>query len=237
MNIKEALKALDPADDEQWTADGMPRVDVVAKMVENEELKRVEITAAVPDFTRATARKLDLSDNSAPAAPPAAGWNTPPPPGAPLEVPQEDVEVVAEPEVPIAVETAPSDTLDPLEALLEERRLLEVEMYEAQAIHKAAKVDSDEASNQVNDLNRRIEVMEHADPHHSTAHIRAYLKQQNINRMARAERTRQFLGDSGVALKDVLGAFDPRAAIDRAMHGRKPPRGSVRPVYTRPVAG
>ncbi len=236
MNIKEALKTLDPIDDEQWTADGMPRVDVVAKMVENDELKRVEITAAAPDFTRATARKLDLSDNSAPAAPPVAGWNNPPPPGAPLEAPQEHVEVVAEPEVPIAVETAPSDALDPLEALLEERRLLEVEMYEAQAIHKAAKADADAASNQVNDLNRRIEVLENDDPHHSTAHIRAYLNQQKINRLERADRMRKFLGDSGLSLKDVSKEFDPRAPIDRAMHGRKPPRGSVRPMYVRPSA-
>ncbi len=232
MNIKTALKALDPTDDEQWTADGMPRVDVVAKMVENDELKRVDITVAAPDFTRATASKteeIDPSDEDNPGSAPYGAAETTP---LPSRAPQEDVEVAAEPEVPIVAEIT---TLDPLEALQEERMLLEAEMYEAQAIHAAAKTHADEAANQVNDLNRRIETMEHAEPHHSTAHIRTYLNQQAVNRLERAGRMRKFLGDSGVSLRDVAREFDARTPLDRAMHGRKPPRGSVRPVYTRPV--
>lgn len=220
MNIKAALKALNPTNDEHWTADGMPRVDVVAKLVENDELKRVDITTSVPDFTRMTAKKAQEEF-----------------PGGTSGEQGPAVEVVVEAQETVVVEVAsPAASLGPLEALYEERKVQEGEMYEAQAIHKEAKKDSDMASDRVNDLNRRIEVLEHADPHHSTAHIRAYLKQQNTNRLERAERLQRFIGTSGVALKEVVKELDPRGALDRAMHGRKPPRGSVRPVYIRPTA-
>lgn len=65
MEILEALGQLDPANDEQWTGDGLPKVDAVAALVENAELKRADITAAAPDFNReaAIAAKAAGDDN------------------------------------------------------------------------------------------------------------------------------------------------------------------------------
>lgn len=54
-DIKEALRQLDPQDDAQWTEDGLPRVDAVAKLVGNPELTRAQITEADSSFCRETA--------------------------------------------------------------------------------------------------------------------------------------------------------------------------------------
>jgi len=64
MNIKEALTALDVADDEQWTADGLPKVDTMQEATANPELKRADITEAAPLFTR-TNPVLEVEDVTA----------------------------------------------------------------------------------------------------------------------------------------------------------------------------
>lgn len=51
MNIKEALQQLDVDNDEQWTADGLPKVDVVSELVD-ETVTRKDIIDAAPQFTR-----------------------------------------------------------------------------------------------------------------------------------------------------------------------------------------
>lgn len=58
MEILEVLKLLDPKNDEQWTADGLPKVDVVAELV-GSEVTRTQITDALPDFNRASETPLD----------------------------------------------------------------------------------------------------------------------------------------------------------------------------------
>jgi len=51
-NITEALSQMDPLDDDQWTSDGAPRVEVVAELSEIEGLKRADIINAAPQFSR-----------------------------------------------------------------------------------------------------------------------------------------------------------------------------------------
>ncbi len=51
MTIEKALAALDPNDDDHWTADGLPRVDAVAVLI-NGDVTRREITNAAPTLTR-----------------------------------------------------------------------------------------------------------------------------------------------------------------------------------------
>lgn len=50
--IRNALSVLDPSDDEQWTNQGLPRVEFLAELMDAPELKRVDITRAAPLFTR-----------------------------------------------------------------------------------------------------------------------------------------------------------------------------------------
>jgi len=255
MNIRDALGILDPTNDAQWTGDGAPRVDEIAALINDETVTRADITSAQPDFTRESAlaaQEVEPSDETqqaqeAPEVAPApvgmvgmaetVGLDPVPAPTS-AEVADEvaSVEVVAA--EPVAMETVEepvtakpqASELELLQRELEDRTS---EMLTAQATQKEAKATADEAANRVNAINRRIEVLHKADPHHSTAHIRDYLAQQNRNRLARAGRMKQFLGTSGVKLAEVAKEFDPRGPLDRAMHGRKPPRGSVRPQYAK----
>lgn len=54
--IKAALAQLDPLDDDQWTADGAPKVETVSGLV-GEAVKRQDIVNAAPDFNREKASK------------------------------------------------------------------------------------------------------------------------------------------------------------------------------------
>ena len=225
MNIRQALEKLDTSNDDHWTADGMPRVDVVAELIGNTDLKRIDITSAAPDFTRDAPLKSEPASRSGLAAATES-----PAPSVAVEPKAEDVEGAGGDTAGNGAQVPAS----PLERLQAELETTSVAMYAAQATFKEAKVQADAAANKVNDLNRRIDMLEKSDPHHSTAHIRDYLAQQRKNRLDRSDKMQQFLGASGIALKDVAGQLDPRVPLDRAMHGRKPARGSVRPVYVRP---
>lgn len=50
--ITEALLMMDSMDDDQWTADGSPKVDVVNKLAELEGITRAQILDAAPKFSR-----------------------------------------------------------------------------------------------------------------------------------------------------------------------------------------
>lgn len=62
MDINEALASLDPANDDQWTADGLPKVDVIRAATNDYALTRADITNAAPQFTRETAVDKDVPD-------------------------------------------------------------------------------------------------------------------------------------------------------------------------------
>jgi len=53
--LKDALESLDPANDAQWTADGLPRMDVVEILIDNKAITRKEVTEADPEFCREVA--------------------------------------------------------------------------------------------------------------------------------------------------------------------------------------
>jgi hypothetical protein len=54
--VREAVAALDPENDEHWTAGGVPRIDAVEKALGRAGLTRAEVERAVPGYTRDTAR-------------------------------------------------------------------------------------------------------------------------------------------------------------------------------------
>ena len=64
MDLKTALSNLDPDLDGDWTADGLPRLDVVKQRTGDASLTRKAITDAAPGLTRATA---GIVDDDAPA--------------------------------------------------------------------------------------------------------------------------------------------------------------------------
>jgi hypothetical protein len=72
MELLEALATLDPAHAGHWTADGLPRVDVVSGMV-GRALTRAQITEAAPDATRTNAKAAAQAPPKAAQAEPVAG--------------------------------------------------------------------------------------------------------------------------------------------------------------------
>ena len=88
MNVEEALARLDPANDEHWTADGMPKVETVSALM-GQAASRRQITDAAPGFTRASARGEGVPGDGTQepeAAPPTeAPQKAPEQPQAPLE--------------------------------------------------------------------------------------------------------------------------------------------------------
>lgn len=52
--IKEALGKLDIENDEHWTTEGLPRLDVMKDLLNGEAVSRADITAAVKGFSRKT---------------------------------------------------------------------------------------------------------------------------------------------------------------------------------------
>ena len=52
--VVSALKTLDPDNEMHWTEDGLPKVKLVQSLTEQTKLKRADIEAAWPEFTRDT---------------------------------------------------------------------------------------------------------------------------------------------------------------------------------------
>lgn len=255
MDIKEALTQLDPENNDHWTADGAPRVDVVAELVGNPGLKRADITNAAPDFHRSKAGQPTEPEETKEAAEseqPAEGEaqetaetkegeadanlrNEQGSAEAPETPEAEAVADEGEGDLPEEVAPVPASEPEPvreltpleqIEAKIAERSKA---MLDAQREVEQAKERADELANEVNALNREADNLRKHDPNHDTAGIRAYIQQQNKNRMKRAEGLQRFVETTGVHPNDVAKAVDPRAPIDQAMAGRKPARGSQRP--------
>lgn len=63
--ILEAVRALDPHNDEHWTADGLPRLDAVENLLGG-DVNRKAVTNAAPDYSRSVARELVDADGEPP---------------------------------------------------------------------------------------------------------------------------------------------------------------------------
>jgi len=63
-----ALNKLDPKDDQHWTDDGMPRVDVLRALTENQTLTRTQINTLVPGFNRPSDKPVDAEADAVAAA-------------------------------------------------------------------------------------------------------------------------------------------------------------------------
>ena len=141
-----------------------------------------------------------------------------------VAVTPEALEIVTQaPEKPVS---APQTKLEALQAAL---AVHTDAMNAADGIKKDAVKAFLEASDQVNALNRQIEVIEKTDPHAATAGIRDYIAMQNKIRVDRAGRARAFLGNSGAKVGDIAKALEIRSPLDKAHLGRKAPRGTQRP--------
>lgn len=209
--INEALALLDPANDEHWTADGAPRVDVVQELTGLEKLVRKDITTAAPNFTRATA--------AAPEPEPSEGDDEQEPDAA------EQDEGPDSPE--LAELKAQAEELVPEEPSDEVRAQAREEFAALEAKFKALAKDREDIAKELEQAQKEMDEaydrMLKVDPDMTNGEaIQEFIKRQNQNRLDRALRTQKIL--QGIDRKTL----DPRAPIDAAM-ARNNSRGSTRP--------
>ncbi len=257
LQIQAALAKLDAANDEHWTADGMPRMDVMEELV-GESITRKDVTDALPDFSRAKVQAAQdgqeeassasegEAEETAKLAAEGAGAdaedaNT----GEIADVSPEDAADLAN----LAEEMA-ADEHDPFailrmnmaQILKTEEGMLEFrsDASTIMAIWSAEKKELDDkvmalgrASQMVDRLLTRIE---NSKPQSDTADIRAYLASQQKARAARAKRTLAFL-EHGVNPAELAKALQGKSQLDVALGLRKPAPGSTRPDPRIPVRG
>ena len=212
MDIKEALMSMDAFDDDQWTGDGAPKVDVVSEKV-GEKVTRQQIIDLAPEFSKdnmvidseeqetTTTEEQTESEQTAEVS---------------LELIHSYLEGDPLPEaqfVPLLMEIDP-EALETFEKVLSEQ----LSAAEEAIVH---------ATDLKNRLKRslaytRNRIKSEIPDMSNQQAIQAFIKSQTEQRDARVTTTRELL--AGVDLKSL----DPRAAIDRAM-ARKTQRGGTRP--------
>jgi hypothetical protein len=201
--IREALEKLDPENNEQWTNDNLPQIGVVQELTGLKGLKRGEITAAAPLFTR---ESLDLGTH-------------------PVEK-DEDPEVVTEEEDEDEIEED-EDEIEEEETDPNEIIALEKQLAKVNELYQKAQVQADAALADVRraeyDRDKLIEKMEKIqDPKANQHAIADFIKGQQKLREERAVRQQRLMA---LGIDQKL-----QSPIDAAM-SRKNSRGAKRPEY------
>lgn len=217
--LKQALRGLDPANKDHWTANGLPRMDVLEQALglKSSDIKREQVTAVAPKFSR-TNRVIDGvnfdegkdDDNT----------------GQPTQT------VVAPPATPVVapvVSDAAAEGLPvPDEVELTEEEKLEagilacqLNRVEIQAKIKALQGEIKELDATEEKLGEELEALKPADDNQSA--IQAYIRSQSEQRAQRMAKRNAVLAQVDPA---ALAAKSP---IDQAMAGRKAARGAKRP--------
>lgn len=222
MSIKDSLAKLDPANDEHWTDDGSPRMDVLQAQSGNSRLTRKQVTDADPSFSRASVLKAE--DESERGDSPEVMVEAQEPTVAEAATLPKTPEIATQ-----APETAVAPVLTEMQVLQASLKIHEDAMLDADRVKEDANKAMKASSDAVNAINRKIEVLVIANPQAATAGIRDYIEMQNKLRLDRALRAKRFMGDSGARPSDVAKALEVRSPLDKAFLGRKAPRGTLRP--------
>lgn len=243
MELKEALASLDMENDEQWTKDGLPKVDVVAALVEDENLTRSAITDAAPQFTRENPvieipepnEDEDVDDEQANAEE-ASDDDDGDDSGEDVtddddSEKQEKADVIAE------EARAALLALEPVKPLAFYKALMSMDADEAEAAAK----ESSRAASVLMEHKREIEKMI-AEHHQNMSNAKQRVESltprnrpqmQIMDHIRKQNEMRAQKAGVASAVKTALGGvklsdLDPRSPLDQAM-ARKTKRGTQRP--------
>lgn len=207
-----ALQQLDANDDNHWTADGSPRIDVLKELIGTPTLSRAEVDIVAPGFNRAAA---------------ANG-----------QYPQFQDTPETAPESPTAPETPPQDTTPqpapekPAEKPPESKETVDKETYEAEVNRLKGEIQeidgklaelAEQRTKLQAELHDVVSEMNLAYPPPGTQEvIMNYIAAQNEARARQLERQNR-LKELQLTPKDVellLSVFKP-SALDAAMAYRR----------------
>lgn len=222
--ILNALKALDHKNDDHWTTDGQPRLDVLKAATGDQSVTREAVVAAAPAFNRTAAAAAGVA-GPAPAAPaptvaaPTASTAPPAPPAPVVAAPPVAAPAKGDPE---AIVKATEALIDAQDALSEMDKWIASAQEERKA--RQAKADAAQIA-----LDAVQIVQSNGDA------IQAYLLQQRTNLGERAKQiaaATAFQKEHGFKLADLI---PKRAKIDQVMargsgygNRRPPPVGGAK---------
>ena len=226
--ITDALAKLDPANDNHWTSDGLPRIDTVRMLAADQTLSRELITAEAPNFSRTSVAK-------APDTPPVVPPVVPPvPPMTPAEVAasvsaaltsvQEGAGATTETESDSAgMPSVETEQVGEDASFSEADYDLMIEQAQKNLqdtinIRNAAQAVVNVAQNELDDI---INEKHAAAPGTSTAMaIQGYLASQQESLTERGRRAR-VLQESGVTLRDIQALIPQASPLDQALTSKK----------------
>nr|DAR80767.1 MAG TPA: hypothetical protein [Caudoviricetes sp.] len=214
MNIIEALKKLDPADDNHWTAEGLSRLDTVRMIAEDPAITRDAIEAAAPAFTRANAADYDFAAAAAAQAGDKSKGNTNPNPFKPADATAQNEAVNATVETQTGTETVEGEEVVDLEAALAaaERYTAEVkaDLFAMEQEFKEAQAAEDAI---------RVKLHKAGATQNNEAIIRDYLDRQ-LEEYAAKQKVADELAAAGINLKALQAAAN-LSPLDAALAARK----------------
>jgi len=220
--ILTALSLLDATNDDHWTANGSPRMDVIHALTGDDTITRKMVTDANPQFTRQTlAETPDKAEDEVQPDPEPD--------------PEPEVQDGTQPDPEPAVDAGPYILDMPFEDIVQsEERLM---AYSAEALvrvnelTKQKKVIEDEItliSDRSAHVTMYLQRMKRARPNSDTEGVRSYLEGQRQIRAERAARAQAFL-ERGVDANLLVGQLNSKSQLDQALNQRKPALGSTRP--------
>lgn len=234
--IVAALKTLDVENDQHWTSDGAPRIDTLKILVGNPGLSREDVNAALPGFSRSTAKTFAETGTSgaAPAQTPAPGAPavaTQPGAATATATPQEPAP--AAPEQGDGLGELPNLNDEPLSEAPEAKRgrysympdasqmdIEEAREYLSQLIEARSQIQ--QAIPEVQNRLASLEAEQARQDETQVSPVQAYLASQVRLGQERAE-LRRTVEQSGMDLKE-LSLRLKGAPIDEALNSR--PRAS-----------
>lgn len=200
--LKQAIYSLDPTVDANWTADGLPRMDVIEKLLNDKAITRQMVTDADPEFCRDVATKRRMEAEAK----------------AKAEERENDISNKVSEEG--QKETPQEEQIDPEEQLQSD--ILKLDEQIREKIEARSKIEKE-----IDALNRQRDgLQEKSFGRHSAANdTKGRLKFIESQNKLRAERHKR-----GQQIIQIVGKqnLDPRSKLDRAM-SRKTARGTKRP--------
>lgn len=206
--IREALSQLDVANDNHWTADGLPRLDTVKMLAADQSITREHVNAALPGFTRSGVVRSESNQTAGAQAPQAAEA----PQADPVASSVQAAAPAAESAAPVA-ESAQTEDLEKLRESVREQQLLIERMDKHKAEFDTA---YREERQKLDDLRARLQEIEPEDG--TPQAIRSYLDAQQKILAQRAQR-KALIRESGIPLKEL--AENLRAPIDSRQKQRR----------------
>lgn len=246
--ILAALEKLDPENDEHWTSDGLPRVDVVANLSGHKQVQRAEITSTAPKFTRESAKAPTVGDEAKDEDTDESSEPTGDD-GDRNETPEESRETDEAPTAGDEGATTAGPEVDPEAVVLDmpfaevmaSPELLERTIHALDRKTVALRKQRAEIDGAIAELSKKSEIamrqldrLRGARPGSDTQNIRDYLARQKEVREGRLDRARRFV-EAGTTAADVNEQLRTGSKLDAALNQRKPGLGQARPAPRTPA--